>query len=243
MTTNPNDYADATQGKVNSVGLTFNTESIYSSACANVEHRPVVIETPPNILGVIDDAWMRYVTDLGNVRPDRGQGRSFLLVHDDFDGELPGGHFVFRTSTYRNWVMCRAFAADTGEGETALRWYREHHRIYPLATGPDPDATYVPCPSVSRRRRARGRASRSDAPRLLPSQGEQPGRRNWCRREPATERQKAAGVDTVVAAAQSSADSPRSSASSRSTSSDFLPATGSSRSCNSSRSSSRDISS
>jgi hypothetical protein len=41
--------------------------------------------------------------------------------------------------------------------------------------------------------------------------------------------------------AQSSSDSPRSSASSRSTSSDFLPATESSRSCSSSRSSSRDM--
>ena len=39
------------QGKVNSVGLTYNTESIYCSACVNVEHGPVVVETPPNIRG------------------------------------------------------------------------------------------------------------------------------------------------------------------------------------------------
>jgi hypothetical protein len=131
------------EGKADWVGLTFNTESIYCSATVNVEHGPVAIETPSNILGVIDDGWMRYITDIGNVGPDHGQGGSFLLVHDDFDGELPDDHFVFRTPTYKNWVMARAFVGDTGEGENALGWYREHFRIYPLASGPDPDAAYV----------------------------------------------------------------------------------------------------
>ncbi len=103
-----------------------------------------MVETPPNILGVVDDGWMRYVTDLGNAGPDRGQGGSFLLVHDDDRGELPDGHYVLRTPTYKNWVMARAFVSDTGEGESALSWYRKNFRVHPLATGPDPDATYVP---------------------------------------------------------------------------------------------------
>jgi hypothetical protein len=132
------------RGKVDWVGLTFNTESIYCSATVNVEHGPVAIETPPNVLGVIDDGWMRYVTDIGNVGPDRGQGGSYVLVHDSYEGELPDGHFVFRTPTYKNWVMARAFVGDTGEGETALDWYRENFRIHPLGTGPDAEATYVP---------------------------------------------------------------------------------------------------
>lgn len=129
--------------KVDAVGLTYNTESIYCSATPNVADGPVVIETPPNILGVIDDGWMRYVTDLGNAGPDRGEGGSFLLVRDAHQGELPSGHHVFRTPSYKNWVMARAFVDDTGEGDSALRWYRENLRIYPLATGPDPDASYV----------------------------------------------------------------------------------------------------
>ena len=131
------------RGKVEAVGLTYNTESIYSTACANVEHGPVVVETPPNVLGVIDDGWMRYVTDLGNAGPDQGRGGSFLLAHDDDDSELPDGYHTFRTPTYRNWVMIRAFVDDAGEGDSALDWYRRNHRIYPLAAGPDPDAAYV----------------------------------------------------------------------------------------------------
>jgi hypothetical protein len=131
------------QGKVDWVGLTYNTESIYGGGTLNVEHGPVVVETPPNVLGVINDGWMRYVTDIGNVGPDRGQGGSFLLVHDSYAGELPDGYFVFRTPTYRNWLMVRAFVRDTGEGERAMAWYRENFRIYPLADGPDADAAYV----------------------------------------------------------------------------------------------------
>lgn len=132
------------KGKVDWVGLTFNTESIYCSATLNVEHGPNVVETPPNILGVINDGWMRYITDIGNVGPDHGQGGSFLLAHDDYQGELPDGHHVFRTPTYKNWIMARAFVGDSGEGENALDWYRQNFRVYPLAAGPDSDATYVP---------------------------------------------------------------------------------------------------
>lgn len=136
-------YDYQARGKVDTVGLTYNTESIYCSATLNVADGPVVVETPPNVLGVINDGWMRYVTDLGNAGPDRGQGGSFLLVHDTHRGELPGGHHVFRTPTYRNWVMARAFVGDTGEGDGALKWYRENFRVHSLATDHDPEADYV----------------------------------------------------------------------------------------------------
>ncbi|MGI9642905.1 MAG: DUF1254 domain-containing protein [Acidimicrobiia bacterium] len=136
-------YDYQARGKVNAVGLTYNTESIYCSACVNVENGPVVIEAPPNILGVIDDGWMRYVTDLGNAGPDRGQGGTFVLAHVDDVTDLPEDAFVFRTTTYKNWVMARAFVSDTGEGESALAWYRQNFRIFPLGSGPDPDANYI----------------------------------------------------------------------------------------------------
>ena len=136
-------YDYQAKGKVNAIGLTYNTESVYMSACVNVEKGPVVIETPPNILGVIDDGWMRYVTDLGNAGPDRGQGGKFLLVYAGYDGPIPQGYFVSKTPTYKNWVMARAFVGDSGEGEDARKWYQEKFRIYPLATGPQADTKCV----------------------------------------------------------------------------------------------------
>lgn len=135
-------YDYQARGKVNSVGLTYNTESIYMTATLNVKDGPVVIESPPNILGVIDDGWMRYITDLGNAGPDRGQGGKYLLVHASHPDVQPEGYFVFRTPSYRNWLMARAFVEDTGEGESALNWYRKNMHIYPLGSGPQADARY-----------------------------------------------------------------------------------------------------
>lgn len=136
-------YDYQAKGKVNSVGLTYNTESVYGSASINVKDGPVVIESPPNILGVIDDGWMRYVTDLGNAGPDKGQGGKFLIAYEGYEGDLPDAYHVFRTPTYRNWVMARASVGDSGEGEDAQKWYREHFRLYPLATGPQADARCI----------------------------------------------------------------------------------------------------
>ena len=137
-------YDYQAKGKVNAIGLTYNTESIYMSSVLNVEKGPVVIETPPNILGVIDDGWMRYITDMGNAGPDKGQGGKFLLVYEGYQGDIPDGYYVYKTPTYKNWIMARAFVTDTGEGESALNWYRKNMRIYPLASGPQTDANYVP---------------------------------------------------------------------------------------------------
>jgi hypothetical protein len=39
-----------------------------------------VIETPPNVLGVIDDHWFQYVTDFSRVGPDKGKGGKLLLL-------------------------------------------------------------------------------------------------------------------------------------------------------------------
>ena len=46
--------------------LTGNTEVLYSMTYLNLkEDGPTVIEAPPGVLGILDDMWMRYVTDVG----------------------------------------------------------------------------------------------------------------------------------------------------------------------------------
>ena len=57
-----------------SLFLTANTESIYTMAWIDLQNGPVVIESPPNTLGIMDDFWFRYVTDMGNAGPDKGKG-------------------------------------------------------------------------------------------------------------------------------------------------------------------------
>jgi hypothetical protein len=129
-------YTEPGVGKSDPVGLTFNTESIYASASLDLKQTgAAVIESPPNVLGVINDGFMRYVTDLGNAGPDRGQGGKYLLLPPGYDGDVPDGYFVFRSDTYRNWVMVRGSEATTGSGEAALAYYKEQFKIYPLGEG------------------------------------------------------------------------------------------------------------
>jgi hypothetical protein len=72
---------------------------------------------------------------MGNAGPDKGQGGKFLIIMDDYDGEIPEGYFVYRTPTYRNWVMVRGFEKNTGSGEDAINYYKQHLKVYPLSKG------------------------------------------------------------------------------------------------------------
>ncbi len=54
--------------------LTPNTTSVYMTSWLELKDEPTVIETPPNVLGIIDDHGFHYVTDFGNAGPDKGNG-------------------------------------------------------------------------------------------------------------------------------------------------------------------------
>jgi hypothetical protein len=137
-------YTEPGEGKSGAIGLTYNTESIYSTAFTDLKNDgPTVVETPPNVLGMVDDGWMRFITDIGNAGPDKGKGGKYLLLPPGYEGDIPEGYFVFECPTYRNWVMCRGFVQNTGTGDDAIAYYKENFKIYPLATGPVEDAKYV----------------------------------------------------------------------------------------------------
>jgi len=63
-----------------SLFLNGNTESIYTLGWLDLAEGPLVLETPANVLGLIDDFWSRYVCDIGNAGPDEGEGGKFLLL-------------------------------------------------------------------------------------------------------------------------------------------------------------------
>ena len=58
-----------------SLFLTGNSSTIYTWTYTDLANDgPTVIELPPGMLGVVDDMWFRYVTDLGIAGPDQGKG-------------------------------------------------------------------------------------------------------------------------------------------------------------------------
>ena len=58
-----------------SLWLTPNTTSVYMTSWLELKDEPMVIETPPNVLGIIDDHWFHYVADFGNAGSGQGPGR------------------------------------------------------------------------------------------------------------------------------------------------------------------------
>ncbi len=111
--------------------LTANTETIYSFAWLDTKDSPVVIEVPPRSLGFIDDFWQRYVADMGNAGPDKGQGGKYLLLPPDYSDDVPEGYFIVRSRTCGNFIAVRAFI-ENGDTRAAVEHVKNHLRIYPL---------------------------------------------------------------------------------------------------------------
>jgi hypothetical protein len=120
---------------------TGNGQSIY--AISNIDLRalggPVVVETPPGVIGFFMSGWQQPLEDVGLLGPDQGAGGPFLLVPPGFDGDIPDGFFVVRSDTYLINACIRGFAVD-GKPDAAvaalrgMRLYRLTERTAPPET-------------------------------------------------------------------------------------------------------------
>ena len=117
--------------------LTPNTVSIYMVMWLELKDEPMVLETPPNVLGIIDNHWFHYVADFGNVGPDKGKGGKFLVLPPGYKSEVPEGYHVTRTTTYGNWVIWRGFPVN-GDTAPAVNTTKKIFRVYPLSQKDNP---------------------------------------------------------------------------------------------------------
>jgi hypothetical protein len=120
-----------------SLWLTPNTVSIYMGLWMEIGNEPIVLETPPSVLGFIDDAWFQYVIDFGNAGPDRGKGGKFLILPPGYKGDVPKGYFVAQSQTYGNWVVWRGFQVD-GSTKQAVEATKKAIKVYPLSQTDNP---------------------------------------------------------------------------------------------------------
>lgn len=122
--------------------LTGNTDTVYCSGFFDLEtDGPTVVEIPPGCgPGTVNDAFFRFVVDMGFPGPDQGKGGKYLIVPADYKGELPkDGYFVARSPSYVNWLILRGFLVD-GKPDAASKMFREGLKIYPSSKSANPPA-------------------------------------------------------------------------------------------------------
>ena len=130
--------------------LTGNTDTVYASGILDLKKDgPTIVEIPPGSgPGTVNDAFFRFVTDMGAVGPDKGKGGIYLILPPDYKGDLKykegsetvemkiGGVkkkvFVSKSASYINWLILRGFLVD-GKPDTASKMFREGLKIYPLS--------------------------------------------------------------------------------------------------------------
>ena len=69
--------------------LTGNTDTVYALAFFDLKKNgPIVVEVPKGSgPGTVNDAFFRFVIDMGAPGPDKGKGGKYLLLPPEYDGD------------------------------------------------------------------------------------------------------------------------------------------------------------
>jgi len=135
----------------NALFLTGNTDTVYVSIFINLQKDgPTVIEIPPNCgPSTVNDAFFRFVVDMGLPGPDRGAGGKYLILPPDYEGALDpplGGieaevdgqkYFVAKSTSYINWLIMRGFLVD-GKPDAATAMFKNGVKVYSLSQATNP---------------------------------------------------------------------------------------------------------
>ena len=123
----------------NSLFLTGNTDTIYAIGLLDLKRDgPTVVEIPAGAgPGTVNDAFFRFVVDMGSPGPDRGKGGKYLILPPGYNGPVPDGYFVAKSPTYINWLPLRGFLVD-GKTDAAVAMWRNGLKIYPLSGKDNP---------------------------------------------------------------------------------------------------------
>ena len=120
--------------------VTANTSTLYAYTYTDLAHDgPTVIEVPPGMLGFLNDAWQRFVGNMGVTGPDEGKGGKYLVLPPGYAGDIPQGYFLLKPSTNRNFLFLRG---SIKHGlKPAVENITSKLRVYPLKDAVKPAAT------------------------------------------------------------------------------------------------------
>ena len=142
-----------------SLFLTGNTDTVYASSFFDLSKTgPLVVEIPAGAgPGTVNDAYFRFVVDMGAPGPDRKKGGTYIILPPNYEGELKvtpntfkdnsstkaiiNGQdrnvWIAKSRSYSNWMILRGFLVD-GKPDAAAKMWREKLKIYPLKDAADP---------------------------------------------------------------------------------------------------------
>ena len=119
--------------------LTGNTSTVYANLFFDLKKDgPIVIEVPKGTgPGTVNDAFFRFVIDMGAPGPDKGKGGKYLILPPDFKGKAPEGYFVAQSTSYINWLILRGLPVN-GKPDFASHLFRTKLKVYPLKDKDNP---------------------------------------------------------------------------------------------------------
>lgn len=142
-----------------SLFLTGNTDTVYASSFFDLSKTgPLVVEIPAGAgPGTVNDAFFRFVVDMGAPGPDRKKGGTYIILPPDYQGELKPTPNTFKDNSstkakingqerdvwiaksrsYSNWMILRGFLVD-GKPDAAAKMWRDKLKIYPLKDAANP---------------------------------------------------------------------------------------------------------
>jgi hypothetical protein len=124
----------------NTLITTPNSDVIYALSYVDLgKDGPLVFEAPPRLQGILLDFWQRpipvdggkFAGDVGLPGPDAGKGGKMLILPPGYKGEVPEGHFVYRSGTNNVFIFLRSFYQDPKVLGPAVA-LMEQTKIYPL---------------------------------------------------------------------------------------------------------------
>ena len=123
--------------------LTYNNTSLYTWSFLDLEKDgPTVIELPPDVLGILDDGDMRYLSDMGAAGPDKGKGGRYLVLPPGYKGEVPEGYFVVKSTSYVVWNFMRGYVrgsvTNPADVKKSADNIKNNLKVYPLAKKDNP---------------------------------------------------------------------------------------------------------
>jgi hypothetical protein len=130
---------------------TPNCDVVYSMNYLDLkETGPLIVNAPPNVIGMFTDFMQRTLTDVGAAGPDLARGGLFLLLPPDYEGPHSGGYYTFQSRTYNVFLFFRTVLAKgpNGPDPTQAVETAEMTRVYPLGM-PERDRPAMKFPNAA----------------------------------------------------------------------------------------------